>query len=597
MTGKHKKKKLNNLYTVTKKIFIYMKGSKYAVFGALIIAILSTVLTIIGPNQIGKITDYMSNGLIYGFVNLKGISKIGTFLVGIYLISAIFNYIQHYIMSVITLKLSKQLRKDISIKINRVPQKYFNSVSHGDILSRVTNDVSTLQQALSNSLPEIISSGTQFLGCLVMMLTTELRLSLCVFSTTIFGILLIIMIIKHSQKYFSARQKSLGKLNGYIEEMYSGHDVICTSRAEKNVINHFISLNKIVYDTNWKSQFLSGIMQPITMSVGNLNYVIICIIGSILALNGTISFGIIVSFILFARLFTSPMTQIAQGLTNIQTAAAAAGRIFEFLEAEELPDESNKTAILNTVQGNVAFEHIKFSYPDAPNKIIINDFTAYIKAGQKVAIVGPSGSGKTTLINLLMRFFEINSGSIKIDGINIFNMKRENVHNLFSMVLQETWLFKGTLRENLVYNMINVNEKDLKKVCKICSLQHFVDSLPNGFDTELSEHIEISAGQKQLITIARAMLQNNPMLILDEATSSIDTRTETSIQKAIDELTQEKTSFVIAHRLSTIKNADCIFVMKDGDIIETGTHKTLMSAGGFYADLYNSQFEHSAKSA
>ncbi len=590
------KRQKNPLFASMGKIFAYLKSSKYIVFLALIFAALGAVLTIVGPNQIGKITDYMSEALT-GPVNLSGITKVGIVLVIVYGLSAAFTYIQHLIMAVVTLKCSKQMRKDICAKINRVPQKYFNTVPQGEILSRITNDVSTLQQTLSNSLPGMISAVAQFAGCLIMMFATEWHLALCVLGVTFVGMFAVMMVMGRSQKYFTARQKCLGELNGYVEEMYSGHDVVRISRAEKKIRKHFEGLNKNVYDANWKSQFLSGIMQPLMMTVGNLSYVAVCVVGSMLAMNGTIKFGVIISFILYARLFSSPLTQIAQGMTQMQTAGASAGRIFDFLESEELPDESHKTATIDKVEGNVSFEHVRFSYPDTPDKIIIKDFTASAKAGQKIAIVGPTGAGKTTMVNLLMRFFEINSGAIKIDGLPIDSLKREDVHNLFSMVLQDTWLFDGTLRENLAYNLENVTDEDLERVCRACGLSHFVHALPQGFDTELSEHTEVSAGQKQLITIARAMLQNCPMLILDEATSSVDTRTEAKIQKAMDTLMQGRTSFVIAHRLSTIKNADLILVMKDGDVIETGDHDALMKKGGFYAELYNSQFDREEQSA
>lgn len=590
------KRQKNSLFASMGKIFAYLKSSKYIVFLALILAALGAVLTIVGPNQIGKITDYMSEALT-GPVNLSGIAGVGIVLVVIYGLSAAFTYIQHLIMAVVTLKCSKQMRKDISAKINRVPQKYFNTVPQGEILSRITNDVSTLQQTLSNSLPGMISAMAQFTGCLIMMFATEWHLALCVLGVTFVGMFAVMMVMGRSQKYFTARQKSLGELNGYVEEMYSGHDVVRISRAERKIRKHFEGLNRNVYDANWKSQFLSGVMQPLMMTVGNLSYVAVCVVGSMLAMNGTIKFGVIISFILYARLFSSPLTQIAQGMTQMQTAGASAGRIFDFLESEELSDESHKTATIDKVEGNVSFEHVRFSYPDTPDKIVIKDFTASAKAGQKIAIVGPTGAGKTTMVNLLMRFFEINSGAIKIDGVPIDCLKREDVHNLFSMVLQDTWLFDGTLRENLAYNLENVTDEDLERVCRACGLSHFVHALPQGFDTELSEHTEVSAGQKQLITIARAMLQNCPMLILDEATSSVDTRTEAKIQKAMDTLMQGRTSFVIAHRLSTIKNADLILVMKDGDVIETGNHDTLMEKGGFYAELYNSQFDREEQSA
>lgn len=585
-----RKNKQNGVRSAIPRIAEYLRSSMGVIIMALILAALSAVMTIIGPDKIGKIATLMSDGLS-GSIDLEAIAKIGIFLAVIYVLSAVFSFVQHYTMAVVTLKMSYRMRGELSDKINRVPQKYFNTTSQGDILSRITNDVSTLQQGLTNSLPTIISAATQFIGCLIMMFVTEWHLALISVGVTLVGMLLTVLIMSRSQRFFSARQKSLGELNGYVEEMYSGHEVVRISRAERKVCEHFDKLNAAVYDANWKSQFLSGMMQPLMNIIGNIAYVAVCVFGSILAMNGTIEFGVIVSFILYVRLFTSPLTQIAQGMTNMQTASASAHRIFDFLESEEMSDESGKNAELSEVRGNVSFEHVHFSYPDTPDKVIIKDFSAEVKSGQKVAIVGPTGAGKTTMVNLLMRFFEINSGSIKIDGVPISEMRRENVHKLFSMVLQDTWLFEGTVRENLVYNMDGITDEQLENVCRACGLDKFVHSLPQGFDTVLSESASISVGQKQLLTIARAMLQNAPMLILDEATSSVDTRTELLIQRAMDELTKGRTSFVIAHRLSTIKNADLILVMRDGDVIESGTHDELMESGGFYAELYNSQFE------
>lgn len=585
--------KKNTTFASLKKAFSYMKNSVPAVLVALVLSAISAIFTIIGPDKIGQITTYMQEGL-YGEINLKAISKLGIFLAVIYLLGAVFNFVVHYVMATVTLKMSKRMRGDLAEKINRVPMSYFNRTSQGDILSRITNDVMTLQQGLTNSLPGIISATAQFLGCLVMMFATEWRLALCVMGVSFVGLLLIVMIMGRSQRYFVAKQESLGALNGFVEEMYSGHQVVRISRAGKRINARFDAYNDSVYDANWKSQFLSGIMQPLMTVVGNVGYVAVCVVGAILALNGTIPFGVIVSFILYVRLFTAPLTQIAQGMTNLQTASASARRIFEFLESEELSDESEKTAVLSSVKGAVSFKNVRFSYPDNPDKIIIKKFSATVEPGQKVAIVGPTGAGKTTMVNLLMRFFEINSGSISIDGVPIDELRRENLHELFSMVLQDTWLFEGTVRENLVYNMENVSDAELERVCKACGIYRFVHSLPKGFDTVLSESTMISAGQKQLLTIARAMLQDAPMLILDEATSSVDTRTEAIIQRAMDELTKDRTSFVIAHRLSTIKNADLILVMKDGDVIESGNHEALMAQGGFYSELYNSQFEKTA---
>ena len=585
-----KNQKQGGIRTAAPRIAGYMKSQMGILIAALVLAALSAVLTIIGPDKIGRMATIMSDGLFTG-INLGAIAQVGIFLAVIYLLSALFGFTQHYIMSVVTLKMSYKMRGELSAKINRVPQKYFNTTSQGDVLSRITNDVSTLQQGLTNSLPTIISAATQFVGCLIMMFVTEWRLALISLGVTLVGMVLTVLILSKSQRYFAARQKSLGELNGYVEEMYSGHEVVRISRANRKVGEKFDGLNKEVYDANWKSQFLSGIMQPMMNVIGNVAYVAVCVFGSILAINGTIEFGVIVSFILYVRLFTSPLTQIAQGMTNMQTASASAHRIFDFLESEELSDESGKTEELPDVKGQVSFEHVRFSYPDAPEKIIIKDFSADVHPGQKVAIVGPTGAGKTTMVNLLMRFFEINGGQIRIDGVPIGNMKREDVHKLFGMVLQDTWLFEGTVRENLVYNMEGITDEQLERVCKACGLDKFVHSLPEGFNTVLSESTSISAGQKQLLTIARAMLQNAPMLILDEATSSVDTRTELLIQRAMDELTKGRTSFVIAHRLSTIKNADLILVMREGDVVESGTHKELMAKGGFYAELYNSQFE------
>ena len=568
----------------------YMRKSLGVVILALVLAALSAVLTIIGPDQVGKIATIMSDGLLGG-IDLAAIARVGILLAVIYGLSALFGFIQHYIMASVTLKMSYRMRAELSEKINRVPQKYFNFHAQGDILSRITNDVSTLQQGLTNSLPTIISAATQFAGCLIMMFVTEWRLALAALGITLVGLLLVVFIMSRSQKYFTARQESLGKLNGYVEEMYSGHEVVRISRAAEPVGKTFDTLNDAVYDANWRSQFLSGVMQPLMNVIGNLSYVAVCVLGSILAIQGIIDIGVIVSFILYVRLFTSPLTQIAQGMTNLQTASASAHRIFDFLGSEELPDESEKPELPRPVRGEVDFEHVRFSYPDSPDKIIIKDFSAHVAPGQKVAIVGPTGAGKTTMVNLLMRFYEVSDGCIRIDGVPSSELSREDVHKLFGMVLQDTWLFEGTVRENLVYNLSDVTDEQLNRVCRACGLDKFVRSLPDGFDTVLSESTSISAGQKQLLTIARAMLQNAPMLILDEATSSVDTRTELLIQRAMDKLTENRTSFVIAHRLSTIKNADLILVMKDGDIIESGTHETLMQRNGFYAALYNSQFE------
>ena len=572
------------------KTAAYVKGGVGVIAFALVLAALGAILTIIGPDKIGQITDLMSEGLATG-IDLAAIAKVGVALIVIYGLSALFTFVQHYIMATVTLKMSYRMRGELSKKINRVPQKYFNMHSQGDVLSRITNDVSTLQQGLTNALPTIISAVAQFVGCLVMMFVTEWRLALVSLVITVGGLFLVVFIMSRSQKYFTAHQENLGKLNGYVEEMYSGHEVVRISRAGDSIKEKFKGLNKAVYDANRRSQFLSGLMQPLMNVVGNIAYVAVCVFGSILVINDpSVGFGVIIAFILYVRLFTTPLAQIAQGLTNMQTASASAHRVFNFLEEEELENEDGKPAFEKDVKGEVEFDHIRFGYPDTPDKTVIKDFSAKVEPGQKVAIVGPTGAGKTTMVNLLMRFFETNGGEIRIDGKPISEMKRQSVHELFGMVLQDTWLFEGTVRENLVYNMKDITDSDLERVCRACGLDKFVRSLPQGFDTVLSESVSISAGQKQLMTIARAMLQNAPMLILDEATSSVDTRTELLIQRAMDDLTKDRTSFVIAHRLSTIKNADLILVMKDGDVIESGNHETLMKQNGFYAELYNSQF-------
>ena len=575
---------------VFKKLLKHAKAMLPRLVMVILLAAASAFLTIIGPDYVSQITQYITDGLATS-IDLAAIARVGSFLVGIYLLSAVFGFFENRMASTVTLRVSNQLRADISEKINRVPMQLFHRMSSGDILSRMTNDVQMLSQTLSNSIPTIVAAVAQFVGCLIMMFVTEWRMSLVAIAATLLGFLLMGLITASSQKYFVAQQTSLGNLNGYVEEMYSGHSVVRISRAGRQMEEEFSRLNNDVYEANRKAQFLSGVMQPLMTFVGNLGYVAVCIYGSFLAVNGTIGFGVIVAFILYVRLFTSPLSQIAQGMTQLQSAAASGKRIFSFLEEEEMKPETEKISELDRVQGNVEFSHVRFSYPDSPEKIIIKDFSARVLPGQKVAIVGPTGAGKSTIVNLLMRFYEINSGEIRIDGTPVSEMTREALHDLFAMVLQDTWLFQGTLRENLVYNKKDVPDSVLEKACRACGIWDFVESLPNGFDTELSENISISAGQKQLITIARAMIQDRPMLILDEATSSVDTRTELITQRAMDKLCENRTSFVIAHRLSTIRNADLILVLKDGNVIEQGTHEELLRQKGFYADLYNSQFE------
>ena len=588
-----RKKKRHSIADILRELLSYNGKLKLPILISLLFAAAGAVLTIIGPGMLSDITDIISNSL-FAQIDLAAIGEIGVKLLIIYLISAVLTYVEHYIMATVTLELSRDLRRDLSRKINVVPMSYFNTVSFGDILSRVTNDVSTLQQALANSLPSMISSAAQFVGCLIMMFVTEWRMALAAVAVMAVGFGIMGVAMLRSQKYFTARQKNLSKLNGYVEEMYSGHDVVRISRANDQIKGTFGEMNDELYDADWRSQFLSGIMQPLMTVIGNLGYVAVCVIGAALVMDGQIGFGVIVAFIMYVRLFTSPLSTLAQGMTQMQTAAAAGGHIFDFLHAEELPEESGKRPAPEQVRGEVDFEHVRFSYPNNPGKVIIKDFSAHVEPGQKVAIVGPTGAGKTTLVNLLMRFYEVNGGTIKIDGIPTSELTRESVHDMFSMVLQDTWLFEGTVRDNLVYNKTGITDEQLKKACRACGIYHFIETLPKGFDTVLDDSIAVSAGQKQLLTIARAMIQDNPMLILDEATSSVDTRTELVTQQAMDALTANRTSFVIAHRLSTIRNADLILVLKDGDIIEQGTHEELLAHGGFYSELYMSQFEKSA---
>ena len=582
--------KPHNLKKAMSDLLRYCRNDMGVIIIALILSMSGAVLNILGPRQISHITDQIAGGLSTG-INMPAIARVGFILIGLYGCSSLFTFLQHYLMAGFNQRLSKRMRGDIVGKINRLKLSYFNFHEHGDVLSRVTNDVDTISSSLSNSLATLVSSAAQFVGCLVMMVITNwIMAGTSVFSTFL-AFLLMMTIVGRSQKYFVARQKNLGNLNGYIEEMYTGHDIIRTSNADRKVKEEFDRLNNAVRDSNFKSQFLGGLMHPLMGFIGNFGYVAVCVVGAALAMNGTITFGVITAFMIYVRQFQSPVQQIGQAMTNIQSAAAAAERVFEFLGEEELEDESGKEQKIHSVRGEVEFCHVKFAYPDKPDETIIHDFSAHIMPGQKVAICGPTGAGKTTLVNLLMRFYETTGGDILIDGVNIRDMKRREVHNQFGMVLQDTWLFEGSVRENLIYNTPNVSEEQMKAACKACGIHSFIKALPQGYDTVLSDNTAISAGQKQLMTIARAMIQNSPMLILDEATSSVDTRTEVITQRAMDQLTEHRTSFVIAHRLSTIRNADIILVLRDGDIVEQGNHDELLARGGFYAELYNSQFE------
>ncbi len=571
------------------KIIRYCKRYLAVIVVALICAMAGTILTILGPDKLSDLTKVITEGIATG-IDMERVKSIGLTLVAFYVGSAILSFGQQFIMATVTQNVTKQLRSDISGKINRLPMAYYNKTSTGDVLSRVTNDVDMISQSMNQSIGNLVSAVALFFGSLIMMFKTNVIMTLTAVIATMIGFGLMSLITSHSQKYFSRQQANLGALNGHIEEIYSGHTVVKAYNGEKNAKKVFDELNNNLRDSAFKAQSLSGLMQPLMAFIGNFGYVAVCVMGAVLTMKGYIGFEVIVAFMMYIRLFTQPLAQIAQATQSLQSAAAAGERVFDFLGAEEMSDESGKTEKLGKAEGYVDFEHVKFGYEET-DKIIIHDFSAKAKPGQKIAIVGPTGAGKTTLVNLLMRFHEIQSGDIKIDGISTRDMKREEVRSQFCMVLQDTWLFEGTVRENLVYNTENVSEEKIEAACKAVGLDHFIRTLPHGYDTILNDQVSLSQGQKQQLTIARAMIADKPMLILDEATSSVDTRTELQIQKAMDALMQNRTSFVIAHRLSTIKNADLILVLKDGDIIESGNHEELLAKGGFYADLYNSQFD------
>lgn len=529
--------------------------------------------------------------LVKPTMDLTAAKKIIITLVCLYLLSALFNYVQSYSMTTVSNGFAKDLRANISTKINKLPLKFFDSHEIGDILSRVTNDVDTIAQNLNQSLATLISSVTLFIGSIIMMFTTNWVMAITAILSTLFGFTFMISILKKSQKYFIARQKELGNINGHIEEIYSGHNVVECYNAKKEVTRTFDELNGRLRECNKKSQFLSGLMQPMMGFIGNFGYVMVCIVGALLTMKGYITFGVIVAFMIYVRLFTNPLSQIAQAMTSLQTTAAASERVFEFLDEKEMPSESDKTKVLDKtkVKGDIEFKNVKFGYDDS--RLIIKNFSASAHPGEKIAIVGPTGAGKTTMVNLLMKFYDINSGDILIDGVSTKDLTRENIHDLFVMVLQDTWLFDGTIRDNIKFNQENVTDAEIWAACKTVGVDHFIKTLPGGLDCVIGENDSISGGQKQLLTIARGMIEDAPFLILDEATSNVDTRTEELVQKAMDKLMEGRTSFIIAHRLSTIKNANLILVMNEGNIIEQGTHEELMQKNGFYADLYNSQFK------
>ncbi|AIQ60056.1 ABC transporter ATP-binding protein [Paenibacillus borealis] len=571
------------------KLLRYCRKYVPVIVIALICAAAGTVLTLLGPDMLSEITDKITAGLAGG-IDMDGIAAIGITLVVIYAISAVLSLSQGLIMSNITQKVSKKLRTDLAHKMNRLPISYYNKSATGDILSRVTNDVDTIGQAMNQSIGTVVTAVAMFIGSIIMMLRTNVIMTLTAIVATIIGFGLMAVIMKKSQKYFASQQEYLGKINGHVEEVYTGHNVVKAYNGEAQMRTTFQELNQGLKNSAFKAQFLSGLMPPLMGFIGNLGFVAVCVVGAVLALDGTISFGVIVAFIMYVRYFTQPLSQIAQAAQNLQSASAAGGRVFEFLEEAEMEDESRKENTLATAVGKVKFDQVKFAYENSEN-LVIKNFSTEVKPGQKVAIVGPTGAGKTTLVNLLIRFNELTGGEIYIDDTPISSLTRENIHDLFCMVLQDTWLFEGSIKENLIYNQQNITDEKLEEACKAVGLHRFIQSLTDGYDTVLNDKVNLSAGQKQQLTIARAMLKDAPMLILDEATSSVDTRTELLIQQAMDQLMEGRTSFVIAHRLSTIKNADVILVLKDGDILESGSHTELLAKNGFYAELYNSQFE------
>ena len=586
--------KAKDFKTATARLFKELKGYKILIGIAILLAIAGSVLSIFTPNKLSEVTDKIQEGLM-GNMDLTAIKNISLLLLILYVCSAVCTYIQAVCMANVSNKFAKDLRSRISNKINKLPLKYFDKHQSGDILSRVTNDVDTISQTMNQSLGSLVSSVTLFLGTIIMMFRTIWILAITAIVASLIGFTGMAFILKNSQKYFTARQEELGNLNGHIEEIYSGLNVVKAYNGKRESKRKFDIYNKNVAKANRKSQFLSGLMMPIMNFIGNFGYVAVCVVGAILTMNNIISFGVIIAFISYVRLFTSPLSQIAQSITSLQSTAAASERVFEFLDEKEMSDQKEITKVLNkeNVKGDIEFDNVVFQYDDTDESTIKN-FTAKAKAGQKIAIVGPTGAGKTTMVNLLMKFYEINSGDIKIDGISTKELSRENIHELFTMVLQDTWMFSGTIKENIAYNRENVSDEKIKEVCKEVGLDHFIRTLPNGYNSEVLENDSISAGQRQLLTIARGMIKDAPFLILDEATSNVDTRTEELVQSAMDKLMKGRTSFIIAHRLSTIKNADLILVMQNGNIIEQGNHEQLMQKGGFYADLYNSQFENIA---
>lgn len=593
--------KAKDFKSAVKRLVKELGKFKILIIIALILAIAGAVLSISAPDRLSKLTDEIQAGIIPKMengqiimpeINMDAIKSIAISLVILYLFSAICTFIQSICMTEVANNFARSLRTRISVKINKLPLSYFDRHQSGDTLSRVTNDVDTIAQTMNQSLGTLVSNITLFLGSIIMMFYTNWIMALTAILSSLLGFMGMFAVLSKSQKYFVAKQEELGNLNGHIEEVYSGLNVVKAYNGKKESDKKFDEYNQKVCEANRKSQFLSGIMQPIMNFIGNFGYVAVCIVGALLTMNNIISFGVIIAFITYVRLFTNPLSQIAQSMTSLQSTAAASERVFEFLDEKEMADQSkiNKTLDKNNVKGKIEFDNVVFQY-DNNDKPTIKNFTATAEPGQKIAIVGPTGAGKTTMVNLLMKFYDINSGDIRIDGVSTKELSRENIHSLFTMVLQDTWLFEGTVKENIIYNQKNVSDERVKEECKEVGLDHFIRTLPKGYDSYLSENDSVSAGQRQLLTIARGMIQDSPFLILDEATSNVDTRTEELVQVAMDKLTEGRTSFIIAHRLSTIKNADLILVMKDGNIVEQGNHEQLMAKNGAYAELYNSQFE------
>lgn len=590
MNGRTRNKEKGDLKSLN-KLFKYTKKYHIAIIVAFVCAIVSAVCTIIGPSFLSDLTNIIQAGLMGKDIDMSEVTRLSITLLSLYSLGAIIAFVQQFIMATVTQRTANSLRSDINKKINTLPLAFFDSSSTGDVLSIVTNDVDTISQTLSSSIANFVSAVVLFFGVIIMMFVKNWILALTVILSSVIGFMLMGLILSKSQVYFNRKQEYLGKMNGHIEEIYTNHNVVKAYNSVENEKTKFDAFNEGLYINNWKSQFLSGLMMPLMGFIGNFSYVMIFIVGVAISISSPsfLKFGTIIAFTIYARLFNQPLNTISQSMTNLQQASAASKRVFNILQMQDMENEDGKISHIDSVKGNIDFENVSFRYLE--DKPIINNFSVSIKSGQKVAIVGPTGAGKTTIVNLLMRFYDINSGTIKIDGISTKDMRRECVHDMFDMILQDTWLFNGTLRENLTYNKTGVSDDDLLRVCKAVGLSHLVESLPNGLDTVLDEKASLSEGQKQQLTIARAMIKDAPLLILDEATSNVDTRTELIIQNAMDKLTENRTSFVIAHRLSTIKNANIILVINHGDIVEMGNHQELLAKNGFYADLYNSQFQ------